>query len=867
MGSVDLLSLVQSGFTGETVLACLEVSKMQGWVRTTRYLAIISKSGSSAFFVLTSTRVPPISPADVSVEGIVPIDSNFKFELDTETQHEDGHDLYLSVSSNKSKLLFEMMPSSKSNAFVGELYKAVDNVVRKSGPLEYNWLNRYPPVIRHDCSDNGLKEEVQDSVVDSPDSLSLPRESIAKGSTPIAARESVIRYMMSKKEDQYMYKQSFRIFVGTWNVNGQSPTADLTEWLSCDVDPPDIYAIGFQELDLSTEAFLFNDTPRENEWYKAVVSGLHNGAKYTRVKLVRLVGMMLVVFVQEKLRQYVTGVACDTVGTGIMGKMGNKGGVGVRLDFHSTSICFVNAHLAAHVEEYERRNQDYRDIYSRMCFSSHHPPKTIKDHDHIYWLGDLNYRITEIDPKYVKDCVERDSFQKVLEYDQLIKQCRAQTVFVGFKEGSITFKPTYKYDTGTDNWDSSEKNRAPAWCDRILWKGESIEQIEYRSHPFLKISDHKPVSSLFDAKVRIIDAVKYRKIHEEVMKKLDKLENEFLPQVTVETTEITFDTVQFLVPQSKNLIIANTGQVPVKFEFIKKLDDPYYCKDWLNIEPYLGDVIPGEKCEVKVEVRVDKKSAYKLNSGQDQLYDILVLHLEGGKDIFITVSGNYERSCFGTSLETLASIKEPIREISLGSIIDKEKKKDSFSSGEGTYAVPKEVWFLVDHLYRHGTKAKHLFVQPGLHSEIYDIRDWLDNGSQESLPGSVYSVAEALLLLFESCPEPVIPYEMHTACLNCASNFMQCKQIIQGLTYHRKNVFIYLCSFLRELLSHSDDNGLDTKTLAALFGGIFMRDKPVPRDVSKPRSSQQQLDRKKSIFIYHFLVNDYPDLLPPLVSS
>lgn len=54
---------------------------MQGWVRTTRYLAIISKSGSSAFFILTSTRVPPISPADVSVEGIVPIDSNFKFEL------------------------------------------------------------------------------------------------------------------------------------------------------------------------------------------------------------------------------------------------------------------------------------------------------------------------------------------------------------------------------------------------------------------------------------------------------------------------------------------------------------------------------------------------------------------------------------------------------------------------------------------------------------------------------------------------------------------------------------------------------------------------------------------------------------------
>ena len=45
----------------------------------------------------------------------------------------------------------------------------------------------------------------------------------------------------------------------------------------------------------------------------------------------------------------------------------------------------------------------------------------------------------------------------------------------------------------------------------------------------------------------------------------------------------------------------------------------------------------GEKCEVRISMNVDKRTGHALNSGKDQLYDILVLHLLGGKDIFITV--------------------------------------------------------------------------------------------------------------------------------------------------------------------------------------------------------------------------------------
>lgn len=46
--------------------------------------------------------------------------------------------------------------------------------------------------------------------------------------------------------------------------------------------------------------------------------------------------------------------------------------------------------------------------------------------------------------------------------------------FYGYKEGIIAFAPTYRYDIGTDNYDTSEKYRAPAWTDRILYKGKDV---------------------------------------------------------------------------------------------------------------------------------------------------------------------------------------------------------------------------------------------------------------------------------------------------------------------------------------------------------------------------------------------------------
>ena len=44
-------------------------------------------------------------------------------------------------------------------------------------------------------------------------------------------------------------------------------------YLTVDADPPDLYAIGFQELDLSKEAFVFMESEREVEWTTVVTGG------------------------------------------------------------------------------------------------------------------------------------------------------------------------------------------------------------------------------------------------------------------------------------------------------------------------------------------------------------------------------------------------------------------------------------------------------------------------------------------------------------------------------------------------------------------------------------------------------------------
>ncbi len=47
------------------------------------------------------------------------------------------------------------------------------------------------------------------------------------------------------------------------------------------------------------------------------------------------------------------------------------------------------------------------------------PAQSIKDHDMVYWIGDLNYRITDLDLDLVKENIRLNKFEELYQADQL----------------------------------------------------------------------------------------------------------------------------------------------------------------------------------------------------------------------------------------------------------------------------------------------------------------------------------------------------------------------------------------------------------------------------------------------------------------
>ncbi|CAK7356192.1 unnamed protein product [Dovyalis caffra] len=263
----------------------------------------------------------------------------------------------------------------------------------------------------------------------------------------------------------------------------------------------------------------FLEEPSEQYYSEIVKDNGNPRPKYVRIVSKQMVGIYVSIWVRKKLRRHINNLEVSPVGVGLMGYMGNKGSVSVSMSLFQSRLCFVCSHLTSGQKDgaEQRRNADVYEIIRRTRFSSvldANQPQTIPSHDQIFWFGDLNYRLNMLDIE-VRKLVALKKWDELINSDQLSKELRSGHVFEGWKEGVINFPPTYKYEINSDRYvgenpKEGEKKRSPAWCDRILWLGKGIKQLSYKRSN-LKLSDHRPVSSMFLVEVEVFNHRKLQK--------------------------------------------------------------------------------------------------------------------------------------------------------------------------------------------------------------------------------------------------------------------------------------------------------------------------------------------------------------------
>ncbi len=264
------------------------------------------------------------------------------------------------------------------------------------------------------------------------------------------------------------------------------------------------------------------DTSTGNQW--VVVDRLMLGANSG---LVVEIGVM--VLVRRRLLPHVNSVAHDSEATGILGVVANKGGVGISMSVFGTPLCFIGAHLAAHMHHLVARNSNVEEIMAGLHLGNPLMSADVQ-HAHCFFTGDLNYRLDQDlvgdtavadaggngAKKFKKDkrtamhtmtqgLIDQRCWKQLMEGDQLRWSQRKGLSFALFREGAYNFPPTFKVERSAGF--VYQPKRVQSYCDRVLWRSlprlmKDVHCDSMEGHAAITTSDHKPVSGAFRLSVR-----------------------------------------------------------------------------------------------------------------------------------------------------------------------------------------------------------------------------------------------------------------------------------------------------------------------------------------------------------------------------
>ncbi|KZF20363.1 DNase I-like protein [Xylona heveae TC161] len=406
---------------------------------------------------------------------------------------------------------------------------------------------------------------------------------------------------MQEHDTEFCNFREISALVVTWNAGATKPSslnqderdADFFRRLLQNGDPPDLLVFGFQELvdledkKITAKSFFKTSSKKKDidhehisRQYRAWRDHLSRCVEefmpidqpYHLLHTASLVGLFTCVFVKASERNNIRSVDASEVKRGMGGLHGNKGALIMRFIIDDSSVCLVNCHLAAGQKHTVQRNNDIAAILETASLPSERNPiarsdmfvgggdgTMVLDHEICILNGDLNYRIDTMGRDTVVSAVKANNLSKLLDRDQLLLSRRRNPGFRlrAFTECPITFAPTYKYDVGTDNYDTSEKRRSPAWCDRLLYRGLGrIKQMDYRRHE-VYASDHRPVSGRFQIRIKTISPKRRMQIWELCEQRFEEVKQRL---VTETQLEFLVDVCRLDVNEAKRSLAEQLGR-------------------------------------------------------------------------------------------------------------------------------------------------------------------------------------------------------------------------------------------------------------------------------------------------------------------
>jgi endonuclease/exonuclease/phosphatase family metal-dependent hydrolase len=683
-------------------------------------------------------------------------------------------------------------------------------------------------------------------------------------------RSEWVRRQLQGRLAECSTRKEYTLLVASYNVHDQFPPAtalDFDNWLLRNVPgAPDLVVVGLQEVDLSNESMYGSTNPsmiytetKEFKWLFTIHQCINKRAPYEMLGMKRLVGMFVMLFATQDLRPFIRSLSAASVSCGVLGIVGNKGAVALRLRVFNHALVFVNAHLAAHAGEYGRRCQDYHTIRDYLKFPAIQEPEFDRspemmafgenyraelvnesDSDLIVWMGDLNFRI-DMDHQEARVMAKGGRYEPLLQGDQLSRAIRNGEAFPGYQEVPLMFPPTYKYDVDSvDTFDTSDKQRCPAWTDRILWRSHTphliVSPVAYWTDMELMLSDHKPVAALFRVRSQYIDHGELERVYGDVLKQWDSKLNALIPQTKLDCSVLDFGELCFNSQLERSVRLSLRSEGTASFEvFVQNAaKGERGILRWLNVQPSNG-VLHDGSVSIRICMRIDGSAAHDFNYERINLRDLfIVVHVVGGRDHFVALEGSWRPSVFGRRLDP----NETVPPLVLQSLVDTL-----------SVALPDEQAFFDD-------------GKPALMASIIEQ---LDGGGTKlsfdlsfSLTDVYRTLCQLLLMWLESVPDGRLIPGKYDKLITQAAYERRLDFVVDALDPGRQACFRCVIGFLRRhcqavnLLTSSRQLSYVCKIFALV---IFEELGPNgTSDNNGGGESTQQLVKSRAKFIKQFLI-------------